>query len=257
LDQWGNHASYTGTMTFSTTDGRVYGLPGATQFVAADNGCRSFSGFQFRTVGTQSVSVSDSVGAAPSASLSTMVLNAAASQLRITTTSTSWTPGLPNTITVTALDPYGNVDDGYNASRLHQLDLNCGTVYESGACGGYRGPITFSSNDNSASLPADFTLNWSNHGAATFNGVVLRTPAAAGSVCSRDKANSAIAGCLTVTVADTHPPTWPVPVLRAARASNMSATLSWSPATDDVGVTAYRIYQVLLNRIWVGQAARA
>ncbi|MBD0379764.1 fibronectin type III domain-containing protein [Paenibacillus sedimenti] len=48
------------------------------------------------------------------------------------------------------------------------------------------------------------------------------------------------------------PPAWPAPnVLTAADVTGQSARLQWQPATDDVGVTAYNIYQnsSLLNTV--------
>jgi hypothetical protein len=63
VDAYGNEgAIYTGTVHFSSSDGAAT-LPGDYKFTAADNGQHVFSGVVFRTRGTQSVLVNDTLDA--------------------------------------------------------------------------------------------------------------------------------------------------------------------------------------------------
>ncbi|WP_204004495.1 glycoside hydrolase family 9 protein [Micromonospora lutea] len=76
-------------------------------------------------------------------------------------------------------------------------------------------------------------------------------------VYARDKAGnlSSMSPTLTVTTpavddGDTTPPTAPSS-LAASRITTDGATLTWSPSTDNVGVTGYRIYRTLLGEVLV------
>jgi streptogramin lyase len=64
---------------------------------------------------------------------------------------------------------------------------------------GYRGTVHFSSTDNAASLPADYTFTAADHGVHTFAGVVLRT-AGSRSIVATDTGDSSITGTTRATV---------------------------------------------------------
>jgi hypothetical protein len=103
------------------------------------------------------------------------VTAAAAKTLKITAPKSS-TVGTAFTITVTALDPYGNTATGYG------------------------GTIHFTSTDGSATLPADYRFTSSDKGKHTFtNGVTLRT-AGSKTITATDTVTSSITGKATVTV---------------------------------------------------------
>lgn len=95
---------------------------------------------------------------------------APAAVLRFTELPTTLTAGTPATVTVTAVDAFGNDATGY-----------VGTVH-------------FTSSDNAATLPADFTYPATAAGTHRFdNGVTLRTPGQQ-SVTASDLATPAVGG---------------------------------------------------------------
>ncbi|GGM35265.1 hypothetical protein GCM10011608_19860 [Micromonospora sonchi] len=80
------------------------------------------------------------------------------------------------------------------------------------------------------------------------------------SVLARDKAGNSSASSPTLTVTtpaaddgDTVPPTAPAGLTVSAITST-GATLTWTPSTDNVGVTGYRIYRLELGEVLVGTA---
>jgi hypothetical protein len=117
--------------------------------------------------------VTAAVSAASSTSFSLLNLPAAASHLSISAPGVV-TRGTPFTITVTALDPYGNVATGF-------LDT-----------------IRFSSSDNKAVLPSDYPFTAADGGVHTFtNGVILKTSGSQ-TITATDKSNHSITGTVTV-----------------------------------------------------------
>jgi hypothetical protein len=88
-----------------------------------------------------------------SAPITQVVVAAAASALMLVPTQPTIYPGVPFSMTVTALDPYGNTATSY------------------------RGTVHFTSSDPQASVPGDGTFTAADNGVHTFDGFVLRTPA--------------------------------------------------------------------------------
>jgi hypothetical protein len=148
-DPFGNLATgYTGTVTFSSSDGQAV-LPGAYTFTTADNGSHTFSAV-LKTAGAQSLTVTDSGSAVSGAQAGVTVLPAAATRLSIAAPA-SVTADTAFTITVTALDPYGNT------------------------AAGYTGTVHFSTSAVQALLPADYTFTTADAGVHAFPaGVRLR-----------------------------------------------------------------------------------
>jgi hypothetical protein len=136
---------FTGAVHFTSTDGSAV-LPADYTFTAADNGVHTFNVI-FKTAGNQTLTVTNPYSGI-SGTLSVAVTPGTASQFRITAPA-SVTALTPFSITVTALDPYGN-----------QV-TNC------------TGTIHFTSSDVLAWLPADYTFTTADNGQHTFSGIVL------------------------------------------------------------------------------------
>jgi hypothetical protein len=152
LDAYGNVATgYIGTVHFSSSDHQAI-LAADYTFTGGDAGVHTFSnGFILKTAGRQTVTATDSAAPSLTSTAPVSVSAAAASQLIVAAPAGS-KAGAPFTITVTALDAYGNVATGYT-----------GTVH-------------FRSSDALATLPADYTFTASDAGVHTFtNRVTLKT----------------------------------------------------------------------------------
>ncbi len=167
-DNFGNIAStYAGTVHFTSTDAQAV-LPANYTFTAADNGTHTFTA-TLKTVGTQSLTATDTQNANIKGTQSGITVNpAAAATLVVGGFPASVVAGTAGALTVTAKDAFGNVATGYT-----------GTVH-------------FTSNDAQAALPVDFTFAAADHGVHTFS-VILKT-AGTRSLTATDKAAAGITG---------------------------------------------------------------
>src|SRR5207245_951499 len=130
-------------VTFSSSDSQAV-LPANYTFTSTDAGVHSFN-VTFKTAGTQSLTVSDTVATTNTATQSGITVNAAAaSTLSVTGFPSPTTVGTAGNFTVTAKDAYGNVATGYT------------------------GTVKFSSSDLLASLPANYTFTSTDAGVHTF-----------------------------------------------------------------------------------------
>jgi FKBP-type peptidyl-prolyl cis-trans isomerase 2 len=174
LDAFGNITpGYAGTVHFTSTDGGVT-LPPDYTFVAADGGSHTFTnGVTLVTAGSQSITVAAT--GMTSANSTVTVSPAAASHLGMIAPSAS-TAGSAFTVTVTALDAYGNTATGY------------------------LGKVNFTSSDGQATLPADYTFTSSDTGTHTFTGGVTLDTAGNQTVTATDSASSSVTGSATVAV---------------------------------------------------------
>ncbi len=160
---------YVGTVQFSGSDSKSI-LPAIAML---DDGVGTFS-LAMGTAGTQTITVSDTSASITGSSSVTVSAAAGASQLVMTAPATA-TAGGSITVTVKALDLFGNLESGYS-----------GTVH-------------FSSTDplisSGSGLPNDATLS---SGSATFT-VTIKT---AGNevIIATDNANSNLAALAAVTV---------------------------------------------------------
>ncbi|MHC2467049.1 beta strand repeat-containing protein [Bradyrhizobium embrapense] len=137
FDAFGNVATgYSGTVHFTSSDGHAV-LPAD---MTLTNGTGSFSE-TFETVGSQTITATDTVSAITSTSNAETVTPGPVTHFSISIPGSS-TAGIAGSGTVTALDAFGNVVTGYT-----------GTVH-------------FTSTDGHAILPADMTLT---NGTATFS----------------------------------------------------------------------------------------
>jgi hypothetical protein len=167
-DAYGNIAvGYTGTVHFSSSDPQA-GLPADYTFKATDAGVHAFT-VTLKTAAAQSITVSDTVTPALTATQSGITVNAAAaSTFVLSGYPTSTTAGTAHTFTVTALDAFGNVATGYT-----------GTVH-------------FTSTDAQAGLPSNYTFTAADAGTHTFT-VTLKT-AGTQSITATDTTTGGITG---------------------------------------------------------------
>jgi hypothetical protein len=182
-DPYGNTVpGYTGTVAFTSNDPKAI-LPTPYTFTGTDAGSHTFT-VTLETARTRSITAKDTVKTTITGAQSGIVVSpAAASHVQVTAPSTT-TAGTAFTVTITALDPYGNVATGYT------------------------GTIHFTTSDPSASvvLPTDYTFTAADKGKHSFtNGVTLRTSGSQ-SITATDTVTSSITGSATVTVNGPLPP---------------------------------------------------
>jgi hypothetical protein len=147
-DAYGNQVwNYSGTVHFTSSDAQAL-LPADYTFTAGQAGV-TFN-VTLRTAGQQTITVTDAVNSSITATVIVTVNAAAASRFIIIALS-SVTAGTPFGLIVKVEDAYGNVVTGYT-----------GTVH-------------FSSTDNTATLPKNYTFTVPDKGVHTFTGLVLRT----------------------------------------------------------------------------------
>jgi hypothetical protein len=169
-DAYGNTATgYTGKVHFTSTDATAT-LPADYTFTATDAGVHVFS-VTLKTVGTRSVTATDSVSLATGSQSAIVVNPGSAMQLTVSGLPSPYGAGSTQSLTVTAKDAYGNTATGYT------------------------GTVQFSSSDPAAVLPANATLT---NGVGTFS-VTLRT-AGTRSVTATDTVTPSITGSQSAIV---------------------------------------------------------
>ncbi|MCE9608702.1 MAG: Ig-like domain repeat protein [Chthoniobacter sp.] len=170
----GNPATaYTGTVHFTSSDGAAI-LPADYTFTGADAGTHTFSGVALKTVGTHSITATDTVTGAITGTQSGIIVNpAAAASLVVSGVPSPQTTGVPTSVTVTAKDAFGNTATAYT------------------------GTIHFTSSDGAAALPANYTFVSGDAGTHTFtNGVTLNTLGGPWSVTATDTVTGSVTGVL-------------------------------------------------------------
>lgn len=151
LDAFGNTVkNYFGSVHFATSSTNA-GLPADYRFNSLDSGVQSFT-LTLNTSGSQSLTVVDAADSLVTATGTSTVKPSVATSIALAYP-TSTTAGVTQTLTVSAMDAYGNVSTGY------------------------RGTVAFSSSDVQAGLPANFTFNNKDSGVHAFN-VTLKTSGA-------------------------------------------------------------------------------
>jgi subtilisin family serine protease len=192
---------YVGTVNLTRSDPRAVITPSSYTFTGTDAGAHSFSVI-LDSAGTQSITATDTVNANMTGGETGIIVQAAAARsLSIAGYPASDTAGVAHGITVTALDPYGNVATGYV------------------------GTLAFSSSDGRAVLPAHYTFTAADAGTHTFP-VTLET-AGTQSITATDTVNANLtAGENSITV-------------QAAQATRLAVTGFPTPDTagTSVGVT--------------------
>ncbi len=173
LDAYGNVAtSYTGAVHFTSSDGQA-ALPANYTFTASDAGVHTFTA-TLKTAGTQSITATDLAATSITGTESGIAVTANVATHFQISAPTSIKAGTTFSVTVTALDAYGNVASGY------------------------RGSVHFSSSDHKATLPPDYTFTGSDDGVHKFT-VTLNTVGTQ-TLTVTDKATSSITGTASVNV---------------------------------------------------------
>ncbi len=166
-DAYGNIAtSYTGTVSLTSTDPAAV-LPGLYTFVGADNGSHALP-VTLKTAGTSTVSATDGTLIATTGNLT--VNPGSASMLALTSTPASLTAGSTGSVTVTALDAYGNTATGY------------------------LGTVAFTSSDGAWTGPANYTFTGGNAGVHTFSNAYTLKTAGSQTITATDVPTSSITG---------------------------------------------------------------
>jgi hypothetical protein len=170
IDAYGNIATgYAGAIHFTTTSKKAV-LPANYTFTVSDAGSHTFTA-NLETSGAQSITATDTKTATIKGTESKITVNAAAlAGFSLTGFPTSTTAGKPGSITVTAVDAFGNKVTSY------------------------QGAVHFTSSDPKAILPADYTFTAADKGVHAFkNGVTLKT-AGTQSITATDTLTSSITG---------------------------------------------------------------
>ncbi|HLN32693.1 MAG TPA: choice-of-anchor tandem repeat GloVer-containing protein [Gemmataceae bacterium] len=148
-DPYGNVATgYLGTVSFSSSDAQA-GLPANYTFQASDNGTHTFSAV-LKTAGSQSITATDTSNSSVTGTQSGITVTAAAATHFSITAPLAVTHGVAFSVTITALDAYGNVATGY------------------------LGTVKFTSSDKKAGLPRNYTFTAGDAGVHVFS-VTLNT----------------------------------------------------------------------------------
>ena len=177
LDAGGKVATgYRGAIHFTSADPKAV-LPADYTFTAADKGVHKFTnGVTLKSAGARSVTATDVSLSSIHGAASVTVTPGAARTLSVSVAANPFAAGSTHSVTVKALDAYGNTVTGY------------------------RGRIHFTSSDSAAVLPADYTFTAADAGVHKFtNGVILKTSGAR-SVTATDESHSSITGSQVVTV---------------------------------------------------------
>jgi hypothetical protein len=169
-------AGYTGTVHFTSSD-KTAGLPADYPFTAADQGVHTFTGgVTLKKAASSTVTATDTGTSTITGKATLSVQAAAASHFAVTASPTSPTAGTAISVTVTALDPYGNLAVGY------------------------LGTVPFTSSDPNATLPKDYSFSAADQGKHVFSkGDILRT-AGSRTVTAADTVIGSITGKATVVV---------------------------------------------------------
>jgi plastocyanin len=165
--------SYTGTVSFSSTDPFPAVLPANYTFTAADQGAHTFSGgVTLYTAGAQTLTVQDTANASITGSTSVSVGAGAIARLVVSAPANA-TAGSPFNVTVMAMDSNGNPVTGYT------------------------GTVILSSTEPNPQ-PTDYTFTPTDNGSHTF-GTTLFT-AGTESILAQDAVHEGLTGKATVSV---------------------------------------------------------
>lgn len=169
-DAFGNTTpDYQGTVHFTSSDGQA-SLPADFTF---NGGAHTFKA-TLKTAGAQSITATDAATGTLTVTQAGITVNPAAASKLIISAPPSAASGTPFSITVTAVDDYGNVATGYT------------------------GTVTFTSSDKQAVLPEDYTFTAADAGVHAFT--VTLTKAGNQTITVRDEDKHSINGAATVTV---------------------------------------------------------
>ena len=165
---------YTGTVHFAMSDSAAAAsFPADYTFVSGDGGVKTFTtNVKLVTVGTQSVTVTDTGNSGITGTVAVTVNANSATSLQVTAPALASANGA-FTVTVTALDTYGNTATGY------------------------AGSVQFASSDGSATLHSNYTFVSGDHGVHVFTGGTTLVTLGSQTVTATDMV---ITGSTTITV---------------------------------------------------------
>jgi hypothetical protein len=180
-----NHTitSYQGTVTFTSTDPQAAprgGLPADYTFKATDNGTHSFT-VTLYTAGPQSVTVTDKSNSAVTGAVSVTITPSSNLLFHLTATPSTVDAGTNTTLTVSAVDQYGNPITNYTGTIL-LTSTDSSAVWS----------------DTHMALPVNYSFTVTDHGNHSFH-IALGTPGSE-SLTATDTANQSMTGTTSVTV---------------------------------------------------------
>jgi hypothetical protein len=177
LDPYGNIATdYTGTVHFTSIDPQAV-LPADYTFTPVDSGVHTFSA-TLVTAGTRKITSQDKLTASITGSTPAIAVNAAAASHFKVVAPATVTSGKLFSITVTALDPYGNVVTGFT-----------GTVH-----------FTTTDPSSSAILPSNYAFTSADKGKHVFTSEAKLITPGSQEITGTDTGNNSITGSASVTV---------------------------------------------------------
>ncbi len=162
---------YTGTVHFTSTDAGVSsgsGLPADYTFLSGDNGVKTFAGVKLETVGSKTITVTDTTTASIKGTTAAIAVTPGAAKTLSVSIPTASAAGASVAVKVTALDAGGNTATGYT-----------GTVY-------------FTSSDASADLPDDYTFVAGDKGVHSFKATLVT--AGSQTITAKDTTTGTITG---------------------------------------------------------------
>jgi hypothetical protein len=175
LDASNNVATgYLGTAKFTSTDGQAV-LPGNYQFVAGDNGTKTFSA-TLKTAGNQTITATDSVNAGINGTTLNIVVNPGTATHLSVVAPASVLPNNAFNFTVTAQDQFNNTATGY-----------LGTVH-----------FTKSDAGAGSTVPADYPFVAGDNGTHQFSATLVTSGSQ--SITATDTVNPSITGTANITV---------------------------------------------------------
>jgi hypothetical protein len=175
VDPSGNTLTgFTGTVHFKSTDPKAT-LPTDYTFVTGDQGVHTFTGVILDTAGSRMLKVSR-VGSAAGTGIATVKVNAAAMSGFGLSAPANLTAGVSFTLTVEAVDAFGNLISGY------------------------RGTVSFSSSNrgDASQLPSNYNFVAGDHGKHGFS-ITLTTPGTR-TLTVTDTQDGSLMGSITITV---------------------------------------------------------
>jgi hypothetical protein len=204
-DAYGNLVTgYTGTIHFTSSDPEAV-LPADYTFTSSDAGQHTFR-IKLHESGTQSVTATDIGNSNVTGTSSGIVVDPVpAGHVSITGLPMMLTAGTAATFTVTVLD----------------LNDNLATDYQ--------GTIRFSSSDNLATLPADYTFTAADHGVHTFTSGVTFQTTGQQSLSAADTVSGVPSGLVAALVSPAPPPS-PSPSPSPSPAPSPSPSPAPSPS---------------------------
>jgi streptogramin lyase len=108
---------YTGTVSFTSTDPYLAGLPANYTFTPSDSGTHTFAGVSLFTAGPQTLTAQDTVNHSITGTVPVTVSAASANHFVLSAPSTA-VAGTPFNVILTAFDPYGNQDTSYSGTVI-------------------------------------------------------------------------------------------------------------------------------------------